>query len=391
MGMTGSHHYRGFRPQTPPRSSLGRRAKILHKSSGGRFKQGLAGFANTFSISAMADTGSRKNVISATCVERLGLSLQGSPSSLILGSSRQVFSIGTVSLLWSFADNPEKTIPVVCDVLPHCIYDLILGNGFLTATETMSKYRHRLTRCFFSMANKLSTFAFLGMGCQRLEETLADAHDVLAVPDTGAERNVMSLQFVIDHDLCLKEGPEHRNWLQFADGSCEETVGQVDTYWTFTTGERNPVTFEILEKCCSDVIVGEEICTQHNVFEDHASSLVILDPSSASDELAPFDFINGWHRIFGLRKKRNPARAQNYGNNPHLMEQRRRDIWNYEFNHGASASTGEKELEIVRRRLYANRPSGGGRMPIIPRIPTAPSAQLPPHPSDPRSEGPSTG
>jgi len=365
-------------------------AKILRRSPGGKTKRGLAGLANGFSVSAMADTGSRKNVVSAAYAAKLGLKIQGSPSSFTLGSSRQAFSIGTVSLLWSFAENPEMTISVVCDVLPRCIYDLILGNGFLTATETLSKYRHRLTQCFFSMSNKLSAFAFLGEGCQVLEGILADEHFVLAVPDTGAERNIMSLQFVIDHDLDLREGSEHRNLLQFADGSYEETVDQVDTYWTFATGERIPVTFEILENCCADVIIGEEICAQHNVFEDHGSSLILLDPSSASYELAPFDFISGWQRAFGLRKKRKPAQGRDREDSPHLKEQRRRDIWNYEYNYGASASTGEKELEKARRSLYDCRPSVGRQMPIIPSIPTAPSGHLPPNLCDPRFEGRST-
>lgn len=359
-------------------------------SPGGKIKQGLAGLANGYVVSAMADTGSRKNVISAVYAKNLGLKIQGSSSSFTLGSSRKAFSVGTVSLLWSFAEDPKRTMSVVCDVLPHCIYDLILGNSFLTATETMSKYRHRLSRCFFSMDGTLPAFAFLGDGCQRLEGILADEHNVLAVPDTGADRNVMSLQYVIDHDLHLKKRSEHRDWLRFADGSFEETVGQVDTYWTFATGKRIPVTFEILKECCSDVIIGEEICTRHNVFEDHSSSLIMLDSSSDSYELAPFDFISGWNRVLGLKKERKSVHGQNPQNDPHLTEQRRRDIWNFRFDYGASATTGEKELEKVRRSLYEDARRVGRRMPVIPSIPTAPSAHVPPHRSDPRSEGRST-
>lgn len=279
---------------------------------------------------------------------------------------------------------------VVCDVFSHCIYDLILGNGFLTATETMSKYRHRLTQFFFSMGKKLSAFAFLGEGCQRLEGTLANVHDVLAVPDTGAERNVMSLQFVIDDFLYLAKGPEHRKWLQFADGSCEQTVGQVNTYWTFATGERIPVTFEVLEECCFDVIIGEEICTQHNVFEDHGSSLIMLDSSLDSYELAPFDFIGGWERFLGLKKGRKPEHEHDHWSDPELMEKRRRDTWNYEFNYGARVNIGEKELEKLRRSQYDDERSVGRRMPVIRSIPTAPSAHVPPDLSGPRSEGRST-
>lgn len=71
------------------------------------------------------------------------------------------------------------------------MYDLILCKGFLTATETMSKYRRRLTKCLFSVKGCISHFGFLGDSYQRLRGRLAGEHHVLAVPDPRAERNVM--------------------------------------------------------------------------------------------------------------------------------------------------------------------------------------------------------
>ena len=57
-------------------------------------KQGLAGFANDSKIAAMADTGSRKNVMSETCAKRLDLTIEGSPSTFEIGNSKQIQSIG---------------------------------------------------------------------------------------------------------------------------------------------------------------------------------------------------------------------------------------------------------------------------------------------------------
>lgn len=54
----------------------------------------------------------------------------------------------------------------------------------------MSKHRKRLTECLFSVANVLH-FNYIGQASQYLQGTLADQHFVLAVPDSGAERNVM--------------------------------------------------------------------------------------------------------------------------------------------------------------------------------------------------------
>jgi hypothetical protein len=67
---------------------------------------------------------------------------------------------------------------------------VILGQDFLTATETFSKHRRRLTECVFSVA-RVFKFGFLENRCHRLEGFLDHVIQVLAVPDTGAERNVM--------------------------------------------------------------------------------------------------------------------------------------------------------------------------------------------------------
>ena len=57
-------------------------------------KQGLAGFANGSKIAAMADTGSRKNVMSESYAKRLDLAIGGSPSTFEIGNSKRIESIG---------------------------------------------------------------------------------------------------------------------------------------------------------------------------------------------------------------------------------------------------------------------------------------------------------
>ena len=59
-----------------------------------RTKQGLVGFANGSSIAAMADTGSRTNVISASYAKKLDLSIEGLPSTFAIGNSRKIQSLG---------------------------------------------------------------------------------------------------------------------------------------------------------------------------------------------------------------------------------------------------------------------------------------------------------
>ncbi|KAI4243484.1 MAG: hypothetical protein L6R40_003486 [Gallowayella cf. fulva] len=105
---------------------------------------------------------------------------------------------------------------------------------------------------------------------------------VAAVPDTGAEGNIMD--------------GAHRNLLQFADGTYQETVGQVQTNWTFASSECIPLIFEVLENCCSDVVLGDTILYDYNVFEDHAASILSYESLDSMLQLAPFDFVKNWQR-----------------------------------------------------------------------------------------------
>ena len=59
------------------------------------------------------------------------------------------------------------------------------------------------------MANSSSPMAPLGETCQRLEGILADKYDVLAVPDSAAERNVMSLEYAMAKSLRINSGPDY--------------------------------------------------------------------------------------------------------------------------------------------------------------------------------------
>ena len=89
-------------------------------------------------------------------------------------------------------------------------------------------------------------------------------------------------------------GPENRRVLEFADGSQQETVGQVETSWTFDSGQSITLIFEVLEDCIYDVILGEEVLWEHNVFETYAASIQTPPSNTDSFDLAPFSFVPKW-------------------------------------------------------------------------------------------------
>lgn len=194
--------------------------------------------------------------------------------------------------------------------------------------------------------------------------------------------------FALQHDLEISRGPQNRGYLQFADGTSQETVGRVHTYWTFKTGEKIPVTFEVLENCCHDLILGEDVLWNHDVFRVHAASIHSISNLSELDRLAPFGYVGRLEKFFGGSKTKGGLSAPRFTGillnqtgktmaaQPTSMEVRgaeeeRRRHWNYQYGFdGVKASTEERITEAARRKRYK------AKLPqlqhsSVPSIPTA--------------------
>lgn len=124
----------------------------------------------------------------------------------------------------------------------------------------------------------------------------------------------MSSRYAQTQGFDIKTQPENCGYLQFADGSIQETVGQVTTTWTFENGECIPVTFEILQHCCSDVILGDDILWENDVFGRHSSSLVDAASSDEAFDLAPFGYLRKWQKKMDsvFHKSKTPAITPQY-------------------------------------------------------------------------------
>lgn len=61
-----------------------------------------------------------------------------------------------------------------------------------------------------------------------------------------------------------------------------------------------PGHFEVLGSCCFDVIIREEVPVQHNVFEEHASCMIMMQPNDSFSESAHFDLKSCWQRIYEI-------------------------------------------------------------------------------------------
>ncbi|KAL8886835.1 MAG: hypothetical protein Q9215_005507 [Flavoplaca cf. flavocitrina] len=364
-----------------------------------KVKRGLASMVNGAKLSVIADTGASHNVLSAAYANTRGLKIDSTTTEEFkVGNSRIINSIGTAKINYAFAGEPSKVFDLTCHVLKDCMYDLILGSTFLTATETLSKYRHRITDCVFKVM-KFAHMAYAGSGSQLLQGTLDGSYPAFALPDTGAERNVMDLRYAEQLGLTIRTGSKNRGYLRFADDSVGETVGQVHTSWRFQSDEKEvPITFDVLENCCFDLIIGEQVLWEHNVFNRHLSSII----SSSAEELdsyrlAPFAYEkfqwkmssisdedifpppNGtnnsarslWRSLGVFAKSPRSARINNH---PREAEEQRRREWDHRYGFdGARADANERATEKERRRRFKETyQRQGAPSSLLPSIPTAP-------------------
>jgi hypothetical protein len=56
----------------------------------------------------------------------------------------------------------------------------------------------------------------------------------------------------------------------------------------------------VLKKCASNVVIGEQILYENEVFTEHGDDFRVLETEKRECELAPFDFLN---RVEGVLEK----------------------------------------------------------------------------------------
>ena len=83
----------------PYRRNLYEAFESRPKETESKLKLGLSGYANGARVSALADTGSIKNMLSASYTEKLGLKVEGRSSEFVLGNSRKIQSIGMFGIV----------------------------------------------------------------------------------------------------------------------------------------------------------------------------------------------------------------------------------------------------------------------------------------------------
>ncbi|KAI1463685.1 DnaJ domain-containing protein [Daldinia caldariorum] len=248
---------------------------------------------------AIPDTGAECNIITAFFASTLKLRIkrhrEGEEVRLLTANGRYMVTRGTTEVNWQFASEAPRTFRVTFHVLEEFMYNLVLGNAFLMETKTMSHHKGRLSR-IPRPTNALSVLRvnLLGQTSQRVRGHIRTS-DVLALPDSGSEPNLVSWKFVTENGLETLINWNDRRLLQFADGSLAKTEGSIRTQWRFAS--RYPlhwstrgVKFHVSHDCIYDVIIGQNVLMETDAFLYHSRDFVRAesDPEFAGMNLVIF-------------------------------------------------------------------------------------------------------
>ena len=249
----------------------------------------LPGTIETICLKALPDTGSSQNVIDKNLVQTVFPSIPIHPihkstdNLLVAPDGHPIPCIGKIFLSWMFKDEREKHRRWFY-VVENCSKGVIIGNGFLRQTETMSKHRHRLeltkpSDSMFSPGHLLSE----GVNEARRDECLRqlvlgriNKTDTCASLDTGCEANLMSINCAESLELTILPLPTSEQHVKYANGRRGHMLGQVEVDWSFsdTPDKAAKVIFYVLQICIHPVIFGQRFIFLEDPWFNHKAALI---------------------------------------------------------------------------------------------------------------------
>ena len=241
--------------------------------------QVLEGYIDGKAVQIKPDTGAQANFMSLSFAKSLGLALNrqgpGTRIGFPMANGQSLWSIAQASARWRFKDEIYDSYELKFFVIANCVYDVIIGDDFLQSTQTMSVFRNRLSwvprpRSALHVRHVNS----LGNPSLRIRGKLNE-RSISALPDSGAEPNMISFDYAKRRGWLLHHLSGDRNLLQFPDGSLTETVGQVQLVWGFDRGEESyakiPVVLEVVRELRFDVVLGQDFLEDTEAYTNHAS------------------------------------------------------------------------------------------------------------------------
>lgn len=255
----------------------------------------LPGKLHQSHVNALPDTGADRNAISLDLAQKLGFWMDTNDQhTFVLPNNCKMQSLGTVTETFYFDGEHDPHI-VKFDVLRDSPYELILGDLFLSHTETLKKYSHRLRKT--PVPNpRIRPFCNMDRPRSRLVGVL-DGEVTVALPDTGCMVNLISMEYARAHGLQSSIDTSDRGYLRYADGHVEPTLGSMTLPWAFADQSNRvlDLDFEVVADCRYDVVLGQEILLDEHVYRDHAESFVNLPNDDDEEfEMSPVSWTPNW-------------------------------------------------------------------------------------------------
>ncbi|KAK3379669.1 hypothetical protein B0T24DRAFT_520273, partial [Lasiosphaeria ovina] len=221
---------------------------------------------NGVPIASLVDNGAERCHVSLRFAESHKLSPQDGTQHVVQpGNGKTVLSPGIVSIPWQFSGESESYL-IDCAIIPGCVRDLVLGANFLRLTQTLTKFKSRITATARGVLRRLH-LNLLGGEKQRLWRFLDDVL-ASALPDTGSDVMLVSEDYARSRGLHVDRNPQHRLELELGDGTVTYTSGVVrHLVWSFgDSGEDVTSDFYVLPGMPADIILSNELLFELDVF-----------------------------------------------------------------------------------------------------------------------------
>jgi len=259
----------------------------------------LEGFVDGKYVQAKPDTGAQANFMSLSFAESLGLALDQEDLEFRIGfpmaNGQKIWSVAQVSARWRFKNAMSDSYELKFFVLEKLTYDVVIGDEFLQATQTMSVYDHRLSWAPRSKSIlHIRHVNLLGDPNQRIRGIL-DEKSASALPDSGAEPNLVSYDYAKRRGWLTRRLSGDRNLLQYPDGSLSKTEGQVHAIWRFHREQeshaKRAVSFEVVRNLRFDIVLGQEFLEDTNAYTEQTEC---FHEASSKDQAIGFCLVI-WH------------------------------------------------------------------------------------------------
>lgn len=315
----------------------------------------LPGKLDDFDIDALPDTGAELNIMSLALAKQLGFWIDNTETNLcVLPNNKTVRSLGTVTEHFRFRRETESHA-VKFDILPNPPHDLILGDLFLSRTETLTSNYHRLQRKPM-IEPALRSCCSINCSRARIMGRLGD-NFTLALPDTGCMANLISLSYALKHGLRISTTLEDRGYLRYADGSVEQTLGRVTLPWAFADQLDKSILldFEVVADCRYDIIMGQHMLLDEKAYAKHSGSFLKaredLEDEDDAFELNPVGWTPNWIEMC-KRKPKTPKATSKFLRRVKFLPMRTNDAFSDAQSAASPTSLDDVALALGSLQTY---------------------------------------